>query len=243
MKNNIKWKLCLGVIKWTFCIISLALFIFFLAAPHVGIDLSIFNHGVGATLAGGINLTSYSLSKEAGAKDGDEGMGGFGSVGYLALRSHIKTYPTLPANPTNDDELVTLNGNYVMMAGMYFIKIYYSPDSINLDPESQGENVGGKSFQPKGKFFIAGFNNKPRALARILNNSSGVLIFIDDDGTRISIGTQQRPVTFKPKGKSGSKAADAKGFECEFTTDSFVPGFTYNGEIPLSGETLPAVSS
>jgi hypothetical protein len=226
-------------------IVSILLLAVCMASHFSGIDLNFCGIDFGPVTGVGMaafNLTSLTMPENMGAQDGDEDMGGFNSVGYLALRSHIATYPSLPSDPTTLEEMVTLEGNYTLNNAKYFMKLYMNSDSVSANPESQGEGVGNKSFGIKGNFMIAGFSDNVRGAARLLNNASGVLILVNEDGTRTSFGTEGRPVTFKPKGKSGSKAADSKGFECEFTTDSFVPGFTYNGEIPLDGTTLPAIS-
>jgi len=176
--------------------------------------------------------------------DGDENMGGFGQVAYLALRSHISGYPTIPAPtvPTSLDELVALTGDFSFLTGKHFIKVLVAPGSLFASPESQGEYPGAKSFAIKGGFSIPGMKGTQRAMARILNNSYGVLIVPEEDGSRMCYGSELHPLHFTPKGDSGKKAADTKRFDIEFTTDSFVPGYTYNGTIILDGETLPAVS-
>jgi hypothetical protein len=178
------------------------------------------------------------------ANDGDENMGGYGQVAYLALRSNIATYPTIPEadEPTTFEELVALEGNFTFHSGKHFLKILVAPGSLFVNPESQGEYPGAKSFALKGGFTLAGMKPKARAIARILNNSYGVLIIPEEDGTRMCYGTELHPIHFTPKGDSGKKAADTKRFDFEFAADSFVPGYTYNGSIALDGETLPPIS-
>lgn len=188
------------------------------------------------------NFGTLVIPNEVGWDDGDEDMGGFTCVAYLGIKKEIASYPTIASDPASFDQMVDLVGNYAMVQGKHFYKILCTPGSAQLNPESQGENVGSKSFKLGGSFIVPGFKNKNRALARMLNNGSGVLIFLDDSGERISIGTEGRPVTFKPKGKSGGKASDSKEFVYDFETDSHIPGFSYNGTIILDAETLPAIS-
>jgi hypothetical protein len=207
-------------------------------------------HGLFDPTSAGLSLANFTLASIADSElttfemtEGEENMGGFTQVAYLGLRSHITGYPTLPSEEsTTLEELVALVGDYSFAADKHFIKILAVPGGLQLNPESQGEYPGAKSFKLSGSFIISGMRAKQRAIARLLNNCYGVLIIPEEDGTRLNIGTQMRPVHFTPKGKSGQKAADTKVFEFEFTTDSFVPGYTYNGVIALDGETLPAVS-
>jgi hypothetical protein len=106
----------------------------------------------------------------------------------------------------------------------------------------QGD-TGGKSYAPKGEFFIPGIEPQSMGLARLLNNKFGVVVLPDADGKhRIWVGTGSLPCEFKPSGDSGAKAADVKGFKFEFSTDSFAPGWIYEGPIPLSGSTVVGVS-
>ncbi len=176
--------------------------------------------------------------------DGREAMGGYTSVAYLALKSDIATWPTEPniETATNVNQLAKLIGNFTMAQSKYFYRVYVKPGTSQFQPEGQGE-VGGKSFKPKGQFFIPGIDDASMGLARMLNNKFGVLILPDPDGHhRICVGTEALPCEFKPTGDSGQKAADAKGFTFAFETDSFAPGWIYEGSIPLSGSTLSGVS-
>ena len=222
--------LILGCLMAGFCIVQMINGIF----DPVSLGLSLANFTVA-------NIQDSDLA-EWEMQDGEENMGGFGQVMYLGLRSQITGYPDLPDDPTSFDEMVTLDGSFTFSSGKHFIKILAAPKSIQITPESQGEYPGTKSFALNGKFTIPGMRNTQRAIARLLNNSYGVLIIPQDDGTRLCFGTENRPVHFTPKGDSGIAPADNKRFEFEFTTDSFVPGFGYNGTIPLDGETLPVIS-
>lgn len=204
--------------------------------------------GAIGTLGG--SLANFSMTgipnadlKKIGLVDGTEDMGGFGCTAYLAFRQHITGYPTLPSEtPTSLEELCVLLGNYSLATGKNFMEVTVPPETMQINPESQGEHVGAKSFKSKGEIFIPGFSKVSAAIARLLNNSYGVLIIPQEDGTRIALGSELHPLKFIPKGKSGVKTLDAKGFTFEFEFDSFLPIAYYEGEIVLDGSTLPAVS-
>lgn len=231
------------ILKFLFAIIGIIGLGFTIAAMF---GTGIFDSGGISLAMAGIAYTGLTDTAfdDFEPNDGDENMGGFGQVAYLALRSHISGYPTIPAPsvPTGLDELVALTGDFSFNTGKHFIKVLVAPGSLFASPESQGEYPGAKSFAIKGGFSIPGMKGKQRAMARILNNSYGILIVPEEDGTRMCYGSELHPLHFTPKGDSGKKAADTKRFDVEFTTDSFVPGYTYNGTIILDGETLPAVS-
>jgi hypothetical protein len=95
-------------------------------------------------------------------------------------------------------------------------------------------------FRSEG--FIAGTSTKNRGLARLINNSYGVLVLLREDGSRLALGSYQRPLSFKASIDEGQKAADKKGVLISFEASSFVPGYEYYGAIALDGTTLPAIS-
>ena len=197
-------------------------------------------------LVGGINYAfawgSLVMPAQAGYEDGVENMGGFGILAYIALYDDIDVWPTEVETPTTLAEMVELEGNFTMKASKYFLKVYVSPNTLDLNPEGQGE-AGGRSFKPKGSFLFPTFSATNRGLSRRLNNARGVLIIPDDTGNfRHLLGSETRPVFFKPSGTSGKNAADPKGFNFDFDCDSFAPTYTYNGTIALNGETLPVIS-
>jgi hypothetical protein len=176
--------------------------------------------------------------------DGREAMGGYTSIAYIALKSDIATWPTQPdiETVTKVGDLAKLLGAFVMKEGKYFIKVMVKPGTSQFTPEGQGE-VGGKSFKPKGQFFLPGIDDETMGLSRLLNNKFGVVILPDPDGNhRICVGTEELPAEFKPTGESGQKAADVKGFTYAFEADSFAPGWIYEGAIPLSGGSVVGVS-
>jgi hypothetical protein len=170
-----------------------------------------------------------------------ENMGGFGSVAYFAAWEDIATWPTLMSSPTNDTQLVTLLGHFVMKADKYFIKVYVTPETADFKASNQGE-TDGQSFRNEGEYFYPGSAVATRALARKLNNSRGVLILVDPDGERVCVGTEAFPAFFKPSLAFGKAAADRKGLTVTFYQNHFVPGLIYNGPIPLSGSLVPAIS-
>lgn len=196
---------------------------------------------VGGVSMAAINMASITLDADYGAVDGDENMGGLSVVGYFIPYSHITGWPTFAENPATMDELVQAIGNFTLAANKHWIKLY-GKKYPQLTPESQGEHVGGKSFKCTGEIGIIGFKKGERGISRLMNNSQGVFIFLNDDGDRIALGTQHRPATFDIKGHTGASASDPIGFDITINADSFIPGYEYNGTIALSGSTLPAIS-
>jgi hypothetical protein len=173
--------------------------------------------------------------------DSLENMGGFTSVAYFAALQDILTFPGLSESPSSDAEFVRLGGNFTMKPDKYFIEIYVTPETASLAANNQGE-IDGQSFRMEGEYFYPGNKTDCRAFARKINNTRGVLIFVDPDGDRTVIGTDKFPCYFKPSLNYGKAAADRKGLTVAFFQNHFAPGLEYNGSIPLSGSTIPAIS-
>jgi len=173
--------------------------------------------------------------------DSLENMGGFSGTAYFAPLQDILTFPTLDDSPSSDNEFVKLSGTFVMQTGKYFTPVYITPETASLAANSQGE-VDGQSFRLEGEFFYPGADNQCRAFARKINNSRGVLILIDPSGDRVVVGTDKFPAYFKPNINWGKAAADRKGLTVSFFQNHFAPGLSYNGVIPISGGSVPAIS-
>lgn len=195
----------------------------------------------GLILGAGALKASFSFG-DLLFEDEPENMGGFTSIAYIAISRDIQTYPSVPSNPSTDEECTTLVGDYVMKTDKNFFQFYSTPGTAGVMSESQGE-LDAKSFKIKGELFYPGTSKEATALARKLNNAHGVVIMTDPNtGKRMNYGTSELFVTFSASVNYGKAHADRRGVTVTFETDSFVPAWFYEGEIPLSGSTLPAVS-
>lgn len=176
--------------------------------------------------------------------DGAENMGGMTTKAYLFLNKQIASWPTEKANPANPADLVTLEGNVVMVDGKYAVEVEPVIDSSEFKYENQGEPEG-QSFHPVAAFKLPGATVEDKmGWARILNNTLGAYVAIDNYGKRIWMGNENRPVSFKPSGSTGAKPADFSHMVIEVHWDAFAPGYIYNGSIPLSAtETIPEIAS
>ena len=170
--------------------------------------------------------TDYLLEGEL------ENMGGLDSFAYIALARWIKEYPTLVPTPTDDEQVVTLQGDFVMKDGFAFIQCYSTPTKTGFDSESQGE-IDGKSFHSVGEIHYPGNGIDAVALARKLNNARGVAIFTDGDGHRLVIGDRGRPCTFSVSAMNGKAPTDPKEIVITCMWDGHLPHYKYNGNIPL----------
>lgn len=195
----------------------------------------------GFILGLGVTKASFAFTDML-FEDEPENMGGFGSIAYIAVTRDIDVFPTIPSSPSTNEEASTMVGDFTMKTDKSFIQVYSTMGTAGVTAESQGE-ADAKSFRIKGELFYPGTGQDPLALARKLNNAHGVVIMVDPNtGKRNCWGTKDLYVTFSASCNFGKAAADRRGVTITFETDSFIPAWIYEGEIPLSGSTLPAVS-
>lgn len=175
-------------------------------------------------------------------EDEHNNMGGMTTVMYIALTKDIETWPSLISNPTGYADKVKLTGSFAMKSGAHFFEVYATPETAKLTPENQGE-VDGQSFRQNGEFLYPGTLEQAIGFAAAINNARGVIIGMDPNtGKRYVVGTKERPAYFKPSVDTGGAAADRRGVKIEFWCDSFLPWAFYEGAIPLSAGTIPAIS-
>ena len=171
-----------------------------------------------------------------------ENMGGMDSVAFFCLTRNIKTWPTLKKNPATDKEVAVYTGEFECVASEGFVQVYSTPGKTGYTAESQGE-TDGKSFLIKGTLFQPTLGVEAMALARKINNASGVVIMTDGENNRYAIGTRGRPARFSASANAGNNAPDPKGVTIEFECDSHLPGTRYDGAIPLiGGDEIPAIT-
>ncbi len=174
--------------------------------------------------------------------DQSENMGGFASTVYIAIDRDISVWPSQTVNPSTDEECVALNGNFTMETDKKFIEVYGTPDTVGVTAETQGERDA-KSFKIKGELLYPSTRTAAKAMARKINNAHGVVIVVDPNtGKREMYGSDLLPVTFSASVNYGKAPADRRGVTIMWECDSFVPSWEYNGTIPLSEGTLPAIS-
>lgn len=176
--------------------------------------------------------------------DGAENMGGMTTKAFIFLNKQIATWPVEKANPSKPADLATLEGNVVMVAGKYAIEVEPVIDSSEYKYDNQGEPEG-HSFHPVAAYKLPGATvDEKMGWARILNNSLGAHVNIDNFGNRIWMGSENRPCSFKVSGSTGAKPSDFSHMVVEVHWDAFAPGYIYNGSIPLSAtETIPEIAS
>jgi hypothetical protein len=172
---------------------------------------------------------------------GSDNMPGLAQRAFFAFVADIATFPTVAATPANAEGRVRLTGSYVMESGKKFYECYTTKNKGNAKSEPQGE-LDCITFKNTGKLFFPHTTENARAAAADLKNASVVVIFLEPDGSRIVFGSKNNPASVKPMVNYGESVTGEKGVTFEFEADSNVPGYTYNGAIPLTDGDEPAIS-
>lgn len=166
--------------------------------------------------------------------DGSENMGGLQVIGYYCPISYIDNFPKLPTNPTTAIEEITLESatGFTMQAGKFFRKIYSTMETSEVVDENQGENDG-QSFVHKAEIFFPGTTAESLAFARNVNNTNMVFIFMDIQGNRRVIGSEEFPAKCKPSFTTGKATADRKGMTMAISSYGYTPAPFYTGKLDL----------
>lgn len=190
------------------------------------------------TKIGGIKWVDFADMDEPT----DDNMGGFTVDAYICETKDIDVEAEVSGSPATLAALVTLVGSHTMESEKKFTKVYITPRTFSMLMESQGE-IDGKSFRPNGEFFYPSSRATGRGFAAKSKNAKVILIAVDPNtGDRIQIGTKTLPVFLSPRVEFGAAAPDRKGVFVAFEADSPVPGYNYNGVIPLTEGDLPEIS-
>lgn len=154
---------------------------------------------------------------------GSENMGGYKNRVLFIPSCSVKAVPTLPAEITDTEDLVTAAGAFEFNAvGDEPVFIYATDKTVKLDAENQGD-TDGQSFVQKGEFFHPGSKAEVAAFARKVNNTPGYLILEDANGDQFMVGSKGLPANIKPSFSGGGERTDRKGFQFTFEADSFAP--------------------
>jgi hypothetical protein len=146
-------------------------------------------------------------------------LGGVGTEVYVCRKSDVETFPDFKAAPTTPSEYTELDGNIVLTAGKYFIKIESEQEQNELKITSTG-NKGNVFFKQEGSAFTPSVNNTALGMAALMNNAQLIVAFRDSaDDSIIILGNMNQPASCKAEIGYGKKYDDTKGvtFSFEFS--------------------------
>ena len=167
--------------------------------------------------------------------DGSKNMGGLKTIAYFAPISSIDNFPELPANPSNEEEEVTLESvtGFTFLTSGLFYQFYSTQDTSEVVDEAQGE-PDGMSFVHKGTIFHPGTKAEALAFAAKVNNTNMVFVLVEATGNMRVIGSKAFPAKCKASVASGKATADRKGVTIEIQSYGYTPAPLYTGPISLT---------
>lgn len=218
--------------------IGLAIGLYFTGNPfvHLGLIISLFAIIVfiKVKMPVGVSLMAW-LALDYVYGDEPLNMADYKKKVFWALANDIAVFPQMNLDPTTDKEASSLEGEFEMVLTKYFVQLYCT--SVTFIPENLGERDSLGSSN-KGEIFLPGSNDQVKAMARKYKNARGILILVEEDGSREVIGTEGFPCYLMPNYTGSEK----KGLLLAYESESSAPGLRYDGPIPLSDGRVPPIS-
>ena len=153
---------------------------------------------------------------------GQNNMGGFKSKLLFIPKNCVSAVPELPAAPTDNEALVTAEGQFAFKqdAGVTKPIYLYSTDgTVGYNAETQGEKDG-ISFLQTLTFFFPGNLPEMHAFNALVKNTPGYFVIEDVDGRQIMVGMEGLPASASPSFVGGQARADRRGTTYTVTADS-----------------------
>lgn len=172
--------------------------------------------------------------------DGQSNPSGIKTIVYYIPKRWIKTWPKPLAVPVAVDDLVIYDGDFELVAGKKFKKLYSTQGTGKVDFEPTGEKDH-QMFINKGTFSFPDISAKAKAVALQMLNSNVVFVIPlphPTDKRFIVLGSEDYDVMVKPKGTTGDKPGSAKGltFDVEAPDALCLPD--YEGLLALDDGSL-----
>lgn len=177
------------------------------------------------------------LGKTDLMSDGNN-IGGNEQTIYIGISSDVATWATLPASPTDLDDVAVLENTFAFNVGKKFFTFYTTDESVELLNEEQGE-VDGMSYKHIVNFFLPGAAKRLLGFLTKANNEQFVIIVKDTQGRYRVIGSEMFPARKQAGGgiTSGKVTGDRKGSDLSFYSYGNTPAPIYEGTIPVTPAT------
>lgn len=140
---------------------------------------------------------------------------GADNIGGLSTRVYFVPTVGVESWPEYDDDGVTLRGDITLKSGAKFIDIYTTYKTAALTAEAAGD-IDGKVSKLSGEFFHPGNNTEAAQFARAVQNTPGILIFVDGEGRNIVVGSVVHPAILAVSHNTGKTPEDRRGFTFKF---------------------------
>lgn len=173
--------------------------------------------------------------------DGVKNVAGSQIKSYFCPISALTAEPSLADDPSSLAEILYLSGGYTCAASSNFVELYLTYKTGSYKAEAAGD-LDGEGYKITAEFFHPGSADDVAGFAAKCTNTPGVLIMIEENGERLVMGSSKHPCYLRGSFDLGKSPDDRKGFSFVAETYSGQQITRYNGAIPISGGTVPAIS-
>ena len=185
------------------------------------------------------NLRFLTDLSDIGFDIGSVNPSGIKDTVYAIPKQYITSWPTIVNVLQDADNLkkyTVLSGNFGLVSGKHWIRIYTTQGKGKIYFESTGE-TDCKMFLNKATLSYPKLTDESRALAKFSVN--GDLIYcVKHDGKYYIIGSEDYRSESTPTGDSGDAPGSAKGMPFEISCPDVTPLPRYEGTLVLSDGTL-----
>lgn len=159
---------------------------------------------------------------------------------FFIDKSLIKTWPKIDPAAATAAANVTLTGDFELVDGGKWNKLYTTQGKGKVDWEPVGEKDC-KMFNVKGLFKFPDINSDAKSLAKMAVNSNVIFVVPlphETEKRYVVIGDDYYDVEVVVKGDSGDAPGSAKGITIEVTAPATTPLPNYVGQLEFADGTL-----
>jgi len=152
---------------------------------------------------------------------------------YFIDKSFIITWPKIIGAPLTATDNVTLAGDFGLVVGKKWNRLYTTQGKGKVDFEPIGEKDC-KMFNNKGTFKFPDISNEAKSLAKSAINSNVIFIVPlphESEKRYIVLGDENYDLEVTVKGDSGDAPGSAKGITIEVTAPATTPLPNYVGAL------------
>jgi hypothetical protein len=172
---------------------------------------------------------------------GGKNVAGSQILAYFCPIASITAEPSLADDPSSLAEILYLSGNFTCAASSNFVELYLTYKTGGYKAEPAGD-LDGEGFKITAELFHPGSADAIAGFAAKCTNTPGILILVEENGERLVMGSTKHPCYLRGSFDLGKNPDDRKGFAFTAETYSGQQITRFNGAIPISGGSVPAIS-
>ena len=172
--------------------------------------------------------------------DGKVNPSGIKTEIYFCPKTDIATFPEIAADPATSSENVSLNGDFEMVAGKTFYRLYSTQGKGKVTFEATGEKDC-KMFLNKGTFKFPDIDDAGKSLAKSSVNSNVIFVVPlphESEKRFVVLGDSYWDCTVSVSGDSGDEPGSDKGITIEIEAPATTPLPNFTGVLELPDGTL-----